>query len=36
MNLQEMDRDSMDWMDLGQDRVVRQAVVNVVTNLQVP
>jgi len=36
MNHQGIVWESMDWMDLAQDRVMWQAVVNVVMNLQVP
>ena len=33
-NLQEIGWEGMDWMDLAQDRVMWQAVVNVVINLR--
>ena len=36
MDLQEVGREGMDWIDLAQDRGRWWAVVNVVINLQVP
>jgi hypothetical protein len=36
MDLREIRRDGMDWIDLAQDRVQWKAVVNTVINLRVP
>jgi hypothetical protein len=36
MNFQEIGWEGMAWMNVAQDRVMWQAVVNVVRNLQVP
>jgi hypothetical protein len=36
MDLREIGWDSMDWIDLAQDRDQRRALVNAVTNLRVP
>jgi hypothetical protein len=36
MDLREIGRDSMDWIDLAQDRDHLRALVNRVMNLQVP
>jgi hypothetical protein len=36
MDLREIGRDGVDWMDMAQDRVQRKALVNTVLNLRVP
>ena len=36
MDLQEMGLESMDWIDLSQDRDIWRAVVNAAMNLRVP
>jgi hypothetical protein len=36
MDLREIGWDGSDWIDLGQDRVQRRALVNTVMNLRVP
>jgi len=36
MDMQDMGQESMDWTDMAQDRDRWQALVDAVTNLQVP
>jgi hypothetical protein len=36
MDLRERELDSMDWIDLAQDRDQRRALVNTVMNLRIP
>jgi hypothetical protein len=36
MDLQDVERESMDWIDLAQDRDWRRALINAAINLQVP
>jgi hypothetical protein len=36
IDLREIERDGMDWIDLAQDRDQKRALVNTVMNLRVP